>query len=248
MTVTPFDIAAIERATLDAVAPQQIDDSLPCWLLPFERTTVGRAKSAVPLQHQGLLPGDIAHIEERYRNQHLEPAWRMANTPGLQALLDPLMQRGYSPHQPTLVQTATTAQLATSSTPHAVILSHTPDATWRSVYTAPGFDPVDGQARIEALSRSPVVMYATVLQDGQACAAGTASFSRGWMGVHGMRTIPTHRHQGMAQAILSALACEGLRRGIPEVFLQVEEGNRSALSLYERLGFCTAWTYHYWRK
>lgn len=243
----PADIANIERATLDAVAPQVVDDTLPGWLLPFEATTIGRAKSAVPLQHEGLSVDDITHIAQRYRQHQLAPAWRLAVTPGLQPLLHALRRQGYSPQQPTLVQTGKTGTLARAPYRHTVVLRHAPDAAWRSVYTAPGFDRLDGEARIAALSRSEVVMYATVLDGNQACAAGTASFSRGWMGIHGMRTVLTQRQRGMASAILAALAQEGLRRGIEDAFLQVEAENAGARTLYAQNGFATAWTYHYWR-
>ncbi|NBW50006.1 MAG: GNAT family N-acetyltransferase [Betaproteobacteria bacterium] len=245
--LSPTNIASIERATLDAVAPRVVDDTLPGWLLPFDATTIGRAKSAVPLRHEGLSADDIAHIAERYRLHCLQPAWRMADVAGLQPLLDALHQQGYTPQQPTLVQTGKTGTLAGARCRHTVVLRTEPDAAWRSVYTAPGFDPADGEARIAALSRSKVVMYATVLEGDQACAAGTASFSRGWMGIHGMRTVLARRQRGMACAILSALAQEGLRRGIRDTFLQVEAENTGARTLYAKHGLSTAWTYHYWR-
>jgi RimJ/RimL family protein N-acetyltransferase len=245
--LSPADIANIECATLDAVAPRMVEDTLPGWLLPFEATTIGRAKSAVPLRHDDLSADDIAHIAQRYRMQNLQPAWRMADTPGLQPLLDALHQQGYTPQQRTLVQTGKTGTLAGARCRHTVVLRTEPDAAWRSVYTAPGFDPADGEARIAALSRSKVVMYATVMEGDHACAAGTASFSRGWVGIHGMRTVLAHRQRGMACAILAALAQEGLHRGIHDAFLQVEAENAGARALYAKHGFSTAWTYHYWR-
>jgi hypothetical protein len=45
-----IDIESLERATLDAVAPETVE-SLPGWLFPIDRTTIGRAISAVPLRH-----------------------------------------------------------------------------------------------------------------------------------------------------------------------------------------------------
>ena len=35
---------------------------------------------------------------------------------------------------------------------------------------------------------------------------------------------------------------------LERVFLQVEDDNQAALTLYRRAGFSTAWRYHYWRK
>ena len=37
-------------------------------------------------------------------------------------------------------------------------------------------------------------------------------------------------------------------RGVERVFLQVEEGNLGARSLYRRAGFTQAWRYFYWSR
>ena len=40
----------------------------------------------------------------------------------------------------------------------------------------------------------------------------------------------------------------GFERGMPKIFLQVEDNNAAALSLYRRAGFDTLWGYTYWRR
>ena len=123
----------------------------------------------------------------------------------------------------------------------------TPTQSWAAVYLAEGFDPVDGAHRIQALSRSPHVVYACVEESGQAVAAGTASLSQGWASIHGMRTLPQARKRGLAARVLAGLADAAQTRQLERVFLQVEESNTAALALYARAGFTTAWRYHYWR-
>ncbi len=84
-TTLPFcatDIADIERATLDAVTPLEIE-TLDGWLLPFDPSSIGRAKSAVPLRHHGLRSADLPHIAERYAQKQLPAAFRIADAPGL---------------------------------------------------------------------------------------------------------------------------------------------------------------------
>ena len=46
-----LDVEAMERATVEAVAPPEVLE-IGGWLVPLDATTVGRAKSAVP--HRGL--------------------------------------------------------------------------------------------------------------------------------------------------------------------------------------------------
>ena len=63
-----------------------------------------------------------------------------------------------------------------------------------------------------------------------------------------MRTLPAWRGRGYATAILAALARAAQQRGVTQVFLQVDEANVTARSLYARCGFATAWTYAYWQR
>ena len=247
VTLPTEDIASLERATLDAVAPQVVQE-IEGWLLPFDASTIGRAKSAVPLRHQGLQTSDIDTIEARYAARGLPAAFRLSDDWSLSPLHSTLMERDYRDDQPTLVQVANThdiLQMATSSSAQVDATAH---PTWAAVYTAPGFDPVDGQHRIEALSRSHSAMYAHITQDDASVAAGVGAFSQGWASIHGMRTVVAKRGQGLARSILVALAQEARRRGIQRFFLQVEEENAGAIALYAKAGFQTVWRYHYWRR
>jgi len=240
-------IASLERATLDAVAPPAVHDALDGWLLPFDTSTIGRAKSAVPTRHHGLPPQSVQAIETQYAGRGLRAAFRIADVPGLRNVQAELARLGYQAQQPTLVQVGTVAALRAICTGEPARVADRPSPAWSSVYLAEGFDLVDGAHRVQALSRSAHLVYAHVEENGQAVAAGTAALSQGWASIHGMRTVLTHRGRGLAARILGALADTATQRGLERVFLQVEEGNAAALALYARAGFATAWRYHYWR-
>ncbi len=79
-------------------------------------------------------------------------------------------------------------------------------------------------------------------------AVGVASFAYGWASVHGMRTEQAFRGQGLAGQVLAGLAQAAQERDITRVFLQVEEGNSAARSLYRARGLQPAWRYSYWRR
>jgi GNAT superfamily N-acetyltransferase len=91
-------------------------------------------------------------------------------------------------------------------------------------------------------------MYAHLIDDSGPIAAGTASLSQGWLGLHGFRTVARMRRKGCARALIAELGRVALSKSIERCFLQVEEENAPAIQLYTNLGFQTAWRYHYWRK
>ena len=250
--LTAADIEAIERATLAAVAPQDVVE-IPGWLLPFDTGTVGRAHSAVPLRHgASIQAADIATIIARYRARGLRPSLRVAAAPALAHLDAALIEQGLTVTQPTLTCVARMADLldATRSITPADV-SPIPSSAWSQVYLGEGFDAVDGASRVHALSRASGSLYAHSVDPhsnpAQVVATGVGSYGHGWLGIHGMRTLPTHRRQGHASRILRALALQAQARAIDWAYLQVDETNLAAWRLYESLGFTLAWRYVYWR-
>ena len=242
-----MDIESLERATLDAVTPQSVEE-LPDWLLPFDESTVGRAISAVPLLHTDRQSTDVTWISDRYAAHDLRAQFRVADVPGLAALHASLARNGYAPQQPTLTMVARAADLALNAATWKVECDTQPTKAWESVYLAADFDPVDGANRIKALRRGRHAVYAWIADDSGPIAAGVASFSRGWASFHGLRTLVRVRRKGLAQALIQAFVTQASNRGLENCFLQVEEANSGAVALYERIGFQTAWRYHYWRQ
>jgi GNAT superfamily N-acetyltransferase len=214
------------------------------WLVPLDNGTIGRAKSAVPLRHD-LGPEAVDEIEAAYRQRGLKAAFRLADIAAFEPLKAELARRGYCAQQPTIFKTGSVKDLAASSEGLAEILG-SPDEAWGAVFLGEGFDPADGAHRIAALTRSPDAVYGAAGEGGRTHAVGVMSFGRGWAGIHGMRTAPDHRGQGLASRVLAALGRVAQSRGVERVFLQVEEAN-PARAIYRRAGFSPIWRYHYWR-
>jgi ribosomal protein S18 acetylase RimI-like enzyme len=247
MTTAAADVAAIERATLAAVPPQALEE-VDGWLLGLDRGTVGRACSAVPLAHVAAAPGVHEQIADRYRAAGLPPMFRIAREPCFDELRRRLAAAGFAGAKPTLVQVGTVQGMARSDAGAEVKLEDHPDEGWCATFLGEGFDPIDAASRLGILRRARESVFASAWVHGQVVAVGSACFSHGWCGVHGMRTLPGWRGRGLAGAVLAAFAQEAARRGAERSFLQVEEANAAAQAVYRRAGFATAWSYEYWRR
>lgn len=240
------DVECIERATLEAVVPDRMDE-LPGWLLPVFDGTVGRARCAVPLSH-GAPRLDLAtQVEQVYIGQGYPPAYRLPDLPAFEPLHTDLEERGFVRQQPTLTLHGRVGDLLSVHAGPVGDLTSVPDAQWMAMFLGPGLDPVDGASRSRALGRALHTRFASVRDaQGVTLACGAAGFGHGWLSVHGMRTAADHRNRGLAGRVLLTMAQEAARRGVERVFLQVDAGNEAALALYRRAGMTLAWRYAYW--
>ena len=246
--MTGADVEAIERATVAAVAPREALE-IGGWLVALNDGTIRRAASAVPLSHElAADPGVIDQIEAAYAARGLAPAFRVADAPGLEGVRTELARRGYGFERPTLVKVSGAAGMIAAARGAAAQVAQAPDAGWARVFTSEGFDEADGRHRVAALTRSPDAVYGGISEGDLTLAVGVAAFGHGWASVHGMRTDASRRGEGLAGRVLAGLATAAQARGVERVFLQVEEGNAGARSLYRRAGFTQAWRYFYWSR
>lgn len=248
MSPSPGEVAAIEQATLAALSPDAVEE-IAGWLVALGRAPAGRAKSAVPLSHKlSADPAVLEEIEAAYARRGIAPIFRIADAPGLEGVRVALAERGYRPEQPTLVKIGTTAGMRAVGDHAPAEVAAAPDEHWKAVFLGPGFDPADGEGRLALLTRSGANRFAAVRESGAAVAVGAAAFAEGWASVHGMRTSPDRRGQGLAGRVLAGLARAAEQCGLSRVFLQVEELNAPARALYRRAGFESAWRYFYWKR
>jgi ribosomal protein S18 acetylase RimI-like enzyme len=242
------DVEAIERATLAAVAPEEVLE-IGGWLVGLDPGSIRRAASAVPLAHD--LPADpeiLDQIEAAYTTWGLAPAFRIGDGAGLGPVRDELTRRGFAFQQPTLVKVAPVGAVQAVTDRAPAEIAERPDEAWAAVFLGEGFDPVDGAYRVKALSRSPGARFGVVRDGARAIAVGCGAYGQGWASFHGMRTDLARRGEGLAGRVLAGLAGEARARGIERAFLQVEEKNTAARALYRRAGFSLAWRYCYWTR
>ncbi|TDD54693.1 GNAT family N-acetyltransferase [Kribbella antibiotica] len=125
--------------------------------------------------------------------------------------------------------------------PYEVQLAERPDDSWYGV----AFEgPVPAPARI-VLEGAPKAVFATISVDGWPAAVGRGSMTGHWLGIDAVRVLPDHRGNGLATAVVQALARWAGSQGGRRTYVEVLESNLPAVTAYERLGYVEAYRYRY---
>ena len=124
------------------------------------------------------------------------------------------------------------------------------DDRWLDEYAAAHGDDDVSRSRLTAYGRllrqvDLPVAAVTARVDGTLVGIGLGVRERGWVGVYGMGTRPEVRRRGAARAVLHALAEWAHAGGAGQMYLQVEEDNAPARSLYESARFTSLYRYWY---
>jgi len=240
------------------------------WLLRAADGFTGRANSALAVGDPGMpLAAAIDEVCQWYRARGL-PAMIAVPFPLGQAQrtgIDRfLAEQGWLVRSgPATVMTAApdaVAQQATTATvttaapaaPGAVAgqaataLVHVdvavePDDGWLALYRYRGQRPPPISRRL--LMSAPWQVFASVREAGRVLAIGRMAAAGDWAGFTAFEVHPAGRRRGLASGIIAALAALARDRGTSGLYLQVENDNAPALSLYNHAGFTGHHGYHY---
>ncbi|MEV6800737.1 GNAT family N-acetyltransferase [Micromonospora rifamycinica] len=249
-TRRPTATAVVElELAADEAWPAPVRGRLGDWLLRSADGWTGRANSALPVGDPDRpLPAAVDAIERWYAERG-QPA--IVNTPLPLAVpvgveLD---ARGWTARPLTLVQTV---PLTTLRPPEPgpgpadgppVTLAVAPSEEWLAVAAGrKGGLPASARHILTAVDR---LRFAQVYADGAlvAMARGTVTGQGRWLGLSLIEVAPRARRQGLAARVVRELADWGAAEGATHAFLQVEQRNTEAVSLYRKLGFTTHHTY-----
>ncbi|SCE89397.1 Acetyltransferase (GNAT) family protein [Micromonospora purpureochromogenes] len=247
-TRRPTASAVIElELASDEAWPAAVRDRLGDWLLRSTAGWSGRANSALPVGDPDRpLPAALDAVERWYADQG-QPA--MVNTPlplaaPVGAELD---ARGWGSRPPVLVQTVALAAMPPAAPTPAgsppVELAAAPSDDWLAIAAGrKGGLPDAARHVLTAVAR---VRFAHVYADGRLVAIGRGTVTgRGrWLGLSLIEVVPEARRRGLAGRVVRALVDWGVAEGATHAFLQVEQRNTAAVTLYRGLGFTTHHTY-----
>lgn len=239
----PAAVPAVTDRQLDAVAarawPATETAPLGEWRLRYAGGFTRRANSVLVAGGPGL-PVDeaLAEVVRWYGERDATPYLQLSDSSPYAA---EAAARGWVREGDTLVRTAPLAPLTLlpEGAGPPVTLARTPDAAWLAAYHRTGGL---ADAALEVVTGGPSVWFASMPG-----AIGRAVVDGPWALFGAVEVIPSHRRQGLATAVMGALARRAAQEGATAAYLQVEADNEGARVLFDRLGFTDHHGYHYRR-
>ncbi|MGW0362315.1 GNAT family N-acetyltransferase [Streptomyces sp. NPDC002990] len=215
------------------------------WTLRAAAGFTRRANSVLPLGEPGIpLDDALARVTSWYAERGL-PAYVQAATGAVgtqEMLCAELERRGWAAEVSAQVRIGALAPLGDLDAPAAaaVRLTRAPDEEWLARYGKVSDPAVARRVLVEG----PSVWFAA-LPGGRA--VGRCAVDGRWAGFSAVTVDPAHRREGLATAVMAALARRALEEGASAAWLQVETDNPQARALYDGMGFATHHAYHHYR-
>ncbi|MFD7288122.1 GNAT family N-acetyltransferase [Streptomyces sp. NPDC059863] len=225
------------------------------WLLRAASGFTRRANSVLPLGDPGVGPDEaLARVRRWYEERGLPPYVQAATgAEGTQErLCAELERRGWRSEVTAEVRIAALAPLGDRDADISeVVLGRGVDEAWLRRYQR---SSVAGPHVLHVLNSGPSVWFATVPgepgEDGEPgvpAAIGRCVVDGRWAGFMAVEVAPARRRQGLATAVMTALARRALEEGASAAWLQVESDNVGARAMYEAMGFAVHHHYHHFR-
>jgi len=259
----------LERIMVDGWRPLERAE-LGGWLLRASDGFTGRANSVLPLGDPGIpLSEAVERCEGWYDEHGLRHVFNLFGPKGFAAADDPLgrelLERGYQSFKRTAVLTTAVAALPSMLTARSdgsdrddgsktrMHLGSTPSPQWWEAWETGNPGLVQEQLGVSValavaravMTSSPDQLFASLERDGAVVGVARIAFAQAWAGVNALHVAPDYRRTGVARQLMGALADASRARGIRSMYLQVEQGNSAARSLYAGLGFTVHHDYVY---
>jgi GNAT superfamily N-acetyltransferase len=241
------DVIALELAA-NAGWPAPVQARLGGWILRAAQNWTGRANSALAVGDPDRpLEAAIDAVVNWYAD-HGQPPLINAPMPLAAPVNAALDERGWTARPLTLMQTAPLTAILQATPARTdlppVELPDSPADDWYAMVAEHKGTLPEAAARV--LTGVPTAVFAQVRDaDGDllAVARGAVTGPDRWLGLALLQTAPAARRQGLAGHVTRALARWAQQHGATRAYLQVEERNTPAVTLYGRLGFTTHHTY-----
>ena len=213
-------------------------------ILRFSSGYTKRANSATALTQQAGNYSNLMQLcESYYREKRLPCIFRLPSFSQNKALDNYLQLNAYK----LIDRSVVLYKSLENSSPNTVHLHSKKPVQWvKSFCNLNSTDIHKQQPHIEILNRiTDEMILAVLIEEGVEVACGVAVISNQYCGIFDVVTGKNYRNRGYATKLLNALLNWAQSKGVTKSYIQVVENNQPAIHLYEKLGYQTAYTYHY---
>ncbi|MGV8977282.1 MAG: GNAT family N-acetyltransferase [Cellulomonas sp.] len=261
----------VEAVTWRPVQAHDIDG----WRAGVSGGFTRRANSVITCGSPADVDDAIVRVERLYADAGHHAVFRVGRESWPPDLASRLEARGYGTTAQTLVMVhedlaglaeSGEAAFAGSTDGPLIETADAPDDAWLAGWLGvkSSAEPVDRELVRVVLTGCPAVYLTAFERSGShdpewPAAAGDdaaprgrsvvgvirAAFANDWVALACLAVPAQARRRGLASTLTAAAAREAGRRGARRAFLQVEHANSPAITVYERLGFLPADSYHY---
>jgi len=228
--------------------PAKVIERYQGWIIHWHDGVTWRANSVLPLGDlsEPLLEDAIDYVINYYKSRDTPPAFKVTEESKPTELDETLEEMGFLTRMITHVQTMSIIELTCLDPMVGVDLLRVTDESIDSLFHQSKRDEFALEVRREIIHRiEGEKKIARVLIDGQIAGIGLGIVEEDMLGLFSVRTLPDYQHRGVGWSINCALAMWGEENGANTAFLQVEAENKPALTLYDKMGFKTKYTYWY---
>lgn len=210
-----------------------------------------RANSANVLSPQlDKLDSLILRYEKTFRQYQLPSIFRLPSFINNNALDSRLAQDGYQAIDQTQVMVLELPSSLQSDpvkpSPDRAIKTLSPQQWLESFCAINQIENRQQKAHLEILERiKDKTCFAVLYQQGKAIACGLAVANQQLTGLFDLATHADFQRQGHACHLIHHLLQWGSQQGATQCYLQVVANNLPAVKLYQKLGYQTAYHYHY---
>jgi ribosomal protein S18 acetylase RimI-like enzyme len=244
------EIAALERVA-DRAWPAPVHERLGDWYLRSAEGWTNRANSALPLGDPGVpLEQAAVAVRDWYAARDLPPKITVP-LPLRRDVADTVTGLGWTAQPVVLVQTAPITDIAVNNTTAEITTVENAMENLEDIalYERPSEDFLaiirDRKASLPASSSRVLLDVPEVrFVEARGANGGLLAITRGavvddWLHIALVEVVPSARRRGLARTVYAALARWADNVGARRAFLQVEEQNEAAVTLYARQGFTT---------
>lgn len=217
------------------------------WVLRFANGYSRRANSVNPIYDSKVAVDEkIRRCEGLYRSTGQKVIFKLTDAVFPEDLDSVLELKGYAPDAPTSVQTLDLAHID-RTTDNDITINDKPTEDWLEQLIV--MSKIDGRyfaTMQEMLGKIvPEGGFFSITRESRIVACGLAVVDKNYVGIFDILTDPAHRRQGLGTRISANMLRWGKVNGAKTAYLQVMNVNKSALRLYENLGFAEAYKYWY---